>query len=185
MPDAIHPSAASRPDRLNATGPADNIRSNAPPSAAGIAQRPAGRGHHGLPARAVPTGSWPRPFAKKIPLHRQLADFLIQWGHQGLVHRRAIGRAGVIPRANNDAVPSSKVFFQPWIWLAWTPNRLDSSATVPSSRTAASATFALNSALCFFRVLVISHLRPTGRSKGRLSLSNLSSFRRPPHSSAL
>src|ERR1035441_1071282 len=50
-------------------------------------------------------------------------------------------------------------------------NRLDSSATVPSSRTAASATFALKSAPCRFRVLVMSHLRPDGRSKGRRSLS--------------
>src|SRR5271165_5579407 len=86
-------------------------------------------------------------------------------------------------RANRDAVPSNSVFFHAWIWLACTPKRLDSSATVPSSRTAASATFALNSALCFFRVLVMSHLRPTGRSKGRLSLSYLSSFRGPPQSS--
>src|SRR5271165_4677535 len=83
-------------------------------------------------------------------------------------------------RANSVAVPSSSVFFQAWIWLACTPNRLESSATVPSSRTAASATFALKSALCCFRVVVMSHLRPTGRSKGRLSLSTLSSFRRPP-----
>src|SRR5689334_8831681 len=84
-------------------------------------------------------------------------------------------------RANSDAVPSSSVFFQAWIWLACTPNRLDSSATVPSSRIAASATFALNSALCFFRVFDKSHLRPNRRPKGRLSLSNLSSFRGPAH----
>src|SRR5665213_3933910 len=88
--------------------------------------------------------------------------------------------APALPRANNEAVPSSKVFFQTWIWLACTPNRLDSSATVPSSRTAANATFALNSGPCFFRVLAMSHLRPAGRSKGRLSLSYLSSFRGPP-----
>src|SRR5580658_6756261 len=86
------------------------------------------------------------------------------------------------PRANNEAVPSGSVFFQAWIWLACTPNRLDSSATVPSSRTAANATFALNSGPCFFRVLVMSHLRPVGRSQERLSLSCLSSFRGPPHS---
>ena len=55
------------------------------------------------------------------------------------------------------------------------------SATVPSSRSAASATFALNSALCFFRVFDKSHLQPNRRPKGRLSLSNLSSFRGPPH----
>ena len=83
-------------------------------------------------------------------------------------------------RVNSDPIPSSKVFFQAWIWLAWTPNRLDSSAIVPSSRIAASATFDLNSGPCFFRVLVMSHLRPSGRSKGRLSLSYLSSFRGPP-----
>src|SRR5665213_2376577 len=90
--------------------------------------------------------------------------------------------APALPRANNEAVPSSKVFFQAWIWLACTPNRLDSSATVPSSRTAANATFALNSGPCFFRVLVMSHLRPVGRSQERLSLSYLSSFRGPPQS---
>src|SRR5271166_6597459 len=84
------------------------------------------------------------------------------------------------PRAKSDAMPSSNVFRHAWIWLACTPNRLDSSATVPSSRTAASATFALNSAPCFLRVFPMSHLRPTGRSKGRLSLNNLSSFRGPP-----
>src|ERR1017187_3969591 len=83
-------------------------------------------------------------------------------------------------RVNREAVPSSRVFFHAWIWLACTLNRLDSSATVPSSRTAASATFALNSAVCFFRVLVMSHLRPIGHSKGRRSLSYLSSFRGPP-----
>jgi hypothetical protein len=38
----------------------------------------------------------------------------------------------------------------------------------------------LNSGLCFFRVFDKSHPRPTGRSKGRPSLSNLSSFRGPP-----
>jgi hypothetical protein len=61
------------------------------------------------------------------------------------------------------------------------PNRLDNSATVPSSRTAASATFALNSEPCFFRVFDMSHPRPTGRSKRRPSLSYLSSFRGSPH----
>ena len=60
------------------------------------------------------------------------------------------------------------------------PNLLDSSATVPSSRIVASATFALNSGLCFFRVFNKSHLRPTGRSQAGLSLSFLSSFRGPP-----
>src|SRR3984957_2267863 len=88
--------------------------------------------------------------------------------------------ADALSRANSVAVPSSSVFFQAWIWLAWTPNLLDSSATVPYSRIAARATFALNSGLCFFRVFDKSHLRPTGRSQAGLSLSYLSSFRGPP-----
>ena len=74
--------------------PGGNIRSSAPPSAAGIARRPAGPGRHGPPVRAGPTGSWPRPFAKKIPLHRQLTDFLIKRAHQRLVRTHAIARAG-------------------------------------------------------------------------------------------
>jgi hypothetical protein len=47
---------------------------------------------------------------------------------------------------------------------------------VHSSRTAASATFALKSGLCFFRVFDKSHLRPTGRSQGRLSLRRRQKF---------
>ena len=78
--------------------------------------------------------------------------------------------------ANSDAIPSSRVFFQAWIWLECTPNRLDISATVPSSRTAASATFALNAGLCFFRVFAMSHRRPAGHSKGRLSLATCPVF---------
>jgi len=58
-------------------------------------------------------------------------------------------------RANSDGTPSSAVFFQAWIWLAWTPYRLESSATVPSSRSADSATLALKSTPCFFRTFAI------------------------------
>jgi hypothetical protein len=47
---------------------------------------------------------------------------------------------------------------------------------------AASATFALNSGLCFFRVFDKSHLRPIGRSQAGPPLSCLSSFRGPPQS---
>src|SRR5476649_2184301 len=36
----------------------------------------------------------------------------------------------LVLRANSDGTPSRAVFFQAWIWLAWTPYRLDSSATV-------------------------------------------------------
>ena len=148
----------------------------------GTARRPAGPGRHGPPVQAVPTGSWPRPFAKKIALHRQLANLLIQRGHQGFVHRGAVGRPAVAQgkKRRRSVRQGLLPFFQAWIWLAWTRNPLDNSATVPSSRTAASATFDLNSGPCFFRVLVMSHLRPDGRSKGRLALSDLSSFRGPP-----
>jgi hypothetical protein len=45
----------------------------------------------------------------------------------------------------------------------------------------ASATFAVNSELCFFRVFDTLRPRPTGRSKRTLSLNHLSSFRGPPH----
>mgnify|MGYP006919629570 CR=1 FL=1 len=45
--------------------------------------------------------------------------------------------------------------------------RLDSSATVPSSRTAANATFALNATLGFLRVFAICSPWPIGRFRGR------------------
>src|SRR6202042_2030987 len=93
---------------------------------------------------------------------------------------RALSGAPLLPLTNSEPTPSMTVFFQACIWLAWTPNRLDNSATVPSSLTAASATFALNSGLCFFRVLVMSHLRPNGRSKAGLSGKKLASFRLRP-----
>jgi hypothetical protein len=43
------------------------------------------------------------------------------------------------------------------------------------------APFALNSDPCLLRVFAMSHLRPSGPSKARLSLSHLSSFPGPPH----
>src|ERR1017187_7746423 len=86
--DGVRRSDASPPDRPASPELADNISSSARPAADGIARRLAGPGPHGPPAPAVPAGSWRRPFAKKIPLHRQLADFLIQRRQQGFVRRR-------------------------------------------------------------------------------------------------
>ena len=54
------------------------------------------------------------------------------------------------------AAPSSSFFFQLSRWFGCTPNSLASSAIVRSPLTAASATFALNPALCFFRVRFMS-----------------------------
>src|SRR5271166_5562745 len=76
--------------------------------------------------------------------------------------------APVLPRANSKPTPSRTVFFQAWIWLGWTPYRLDSSATVPSSRTAASATFALKSTPCFLRTFAICNPWPNGRFRGEI-----------------
>src|SRR5271166_5036009 len=67
----------------------------------------------------------------------------------------ALSDAPLLPRVNSEPTPSRMVFFQAWIWLGWTPYRLDSAATVPSSRTAANATFALKSTPCFLRTFAI------------------------------
>src|SRR4051794_11476632 len=61
-----------------------------------------------------------------------------------------------LPASNTPDAPSSRAFFQAWIWLECTPNRLDSSATVASPFRAARATFALNSAVCRLRVCFMS-----------------------------
>ena len=90
----------------------------------------------------------------------------------------------VIPpllRANKDAVPSGNTFFQAWIMLACTPNRLESSATVPSCRIAANATFALNAAPCFLRVFAIRYPWPNGRFRGETLAEPLSRSGGPPY----
>jgi hypothetical protein len=71
-----------------------------------------------------------------------------------------------LPLENSEPTPSITVFFQAWIWLACTPYRLDSSATVLSSRTAANATFALKSTPCFLRTFAIRNPWPSGRFRG-------------------
>jgi hypothetical protein len=74
---------------------------------------------------------------------------------------RVVPTGGMTPREQR-ALPSSNVFSRAWIWLACKPNRLDNSATVPSSRTAASATFALNSGhvSCVYSPCLTSGNRP-------------------------
>jgi hypothetical protein len=56
----------------------------------------------------------------------------------------------------------------------------DGSATVPSSRTADSATFALNSGPCFFRLFAISHLRRPGLLRDNLDEKRIASSRNVP-----
>jgi hypothetical protein len=40
------------------------------------------------------SGSWPRPFAKKISLDSQLADLLVKLGNLRLIQRRTHGPSG-------------------------------------------------------------------------------------------
>src|SRR3954469_20284826 len=72
------PSDASAPGRPGPPALVGNTASSARLSAAGIAPRSADRGRLGRPALDVGLGSWSGPFPQKIPLHRQLADLLIQ-----------------------------------------------------------------------------------------------------------
>jgi len=57
--------------------------------------------------------------------------------------RPGAGSSPAFARVDGGATLSSSVFFRTWIWLTCTPWRRESSATVPSSRTAASATLSL------------------------------------------
>src|SRR4051795_3081749 len=60
------------------------------------------------------------------------------------------------PASKTTAAPSSRIFFQLWIWLGCTSYSSASSAIVRSPFSAATATFASNEALCFFRVCFTS-----------------------------
>jgi hypothetical protein len=71
------------------------------------------------------------------------------------------------PPSKTLAAPSTSRFFQLEIWFGWTPNSLASSAIVRSPFIAASATLALNVALCFFRVRFMSCSAPPALSRGR------------------
>src|SRR5690242_9560942 len=84
------------------------------------------------------------------------------------------------PPSKTLTAPSNSCFFQLWIWFGWTPKCTASSATVRSPLIAASATFALNAALCFCRVRFIFLLPRYPRFLGAgLHLSYLSHFRGP------
>src|SRR4051812_48571492 len=61
-----------------------------------------------------------------------------------------------LPASKTTAAPSSRIFFQLWIWFGCTSYSSASSAIVRSPFSAATATFALNEALCFFRVCFTS-----------------------------
>src|SRR4029077_3878839 len=56
------------------------------------------------------------------------------------------------PLANTVSAPASSCFFQPWIRVGWTPKWLANSLTVRSPLAAARATWALNAAVCCFRL---------------------------------
>ena len=63
----------------------------------------------------------------------------------------------------------------------WHARHTGSTAPQPCChRTAANATLALNSTLCFLRIFAICHPWPTAALGARASLSHLSSFWRPP-----
>src|SRR5271163_1224159 len=81
---------------------------------------------------------------------------------------------------NSPFTPSCTVFFQAFTWLACTPYLLEISAIVPSSRIAAIATFALNSALCFLRMFVTVTPWLNASLGAELYLSHQPSFRGPP-----
>src|SRR3954453_14000862 len=61
-----------------------------------------------------------------------------------------------LPASKTTAAPSSRIFFQLWIWFGCTSYSSASSAIVRSPFSAATATFASNEALCFFRVCFTS-----------------------------
>jgi hypothetical protein len=121
---------------------AGDTASNGRLSAAGTALRSAGPVRTVQPETAGRPGSGTRPFPKKIPLHRQFSDLGIQQRQSCLVRR---SRARDVSRAPGKqrwhAVQRSLL---PGMDLA-RMDRLDSSATVPSSRSADSATLALKS----------------------------------------
>ena len=102
------------------------------------------------PATAAQAGSWTRPLAKKSrsTVHSPIFSYSLA---NRASSAAAASEAPPVPLANSEPTPSITVFFQAGIWLAWTPYRLDNSATVQSSRTAANATFALKSTPCFLR----------------------------------
>ena len=86
-------------------------------------------------------------------------------------------------RANSDGTPSSAVFFQAWIWLAWTPYRLDKlrHRAILAERRQCHLGLEVNTVFLSY----IRHRLPFANHANlgaRGSLSYLSSFRGPPQS---
>jgi hypothetical protein len=89
---------------------------------------------------------------QKIIFDLQLANLPVQ-----KIDLRFIGASSAdAPPSKTLAAPSSSCFFQLWIWFGCTPKSTANSAMVRSPLIAANATFALNAALCFFRVRFMS-----------------------------
>src|SRR6202030_137088 len=94
-PDTTRRSGASAAGRPHSPSPGANTTKSEPPSADGTAPRSTTRRRRGRPATAAQSGSWTRPFPKKITLNRQFADLLIQLGQPrvvgyGAVHSTAL-----------------------------------------------------------------------------------------------
>src|SRR5262249_41711811 len=63
--------------------------------------------------------------------------------------------AAWLPLLKTWSAPARSCFFQAWTRVGWTPYWLASSLTVLSPRTAARASWALNAAVCCFRLRAI------------------------------
>ena len=120
----------------------------------------------------------PDRLRKKIPLYRQLPDLFKQWSHQGLVRS---GLAIHSSRASRKKRRRSfKQGFLPCMNLAGMnpkPARQLGHRAFFSDRRQRDLRLELRTVFLPSIPSFMSHLRPTGRSKGRLSLSYLSSFR--------
>jgi len=119
--------------------------------ATGIAGILAAPGSCARPSRAVPPGSVAELSCQKIIFDLQLADLPVQMIDLGLI-------AGSLRRTTTleDACRTVQQLLLPVVDLVRVDPELPSSATVRSPLMAANATFALNTALCFFRVRFMS-----------------------------
>src|SRR4051812_13119835 len=152
--------------------------------ATGIAEILAAPGSSARPSRAVPPGSVAELSCQKIIFDLQLADLPVQKidprFREGRLWASLVAPSADAPPSKTLTAPSNSCFFQLWIWFGWTPKCIASSATVRSPLIAASATFALNAALCFCRVRFIFLLPRYPRFLGAgLHVSYLSHFRGP------
>src|SRR5438874_371138 len=103
------------------------------------------------------------------PLRRSVRLFL---SHSSSILRRPIcsnssafwasasAMTAWLPFWKTWSAPARSCFFRPWIRAGWTPYWLASSLTVLSPRRAAKATWALNAAVCCFRLPFIVYPLP-------------------------